>query len=322
MTGILVLVGGTSVADSVAPSPTPAVSEASTPPTAPSPAPIAPYQFPPLVDEALSDSFFNSLSAIPTDMPKPYKDRCHVQQNLTSTTASCLYGNLNSKSTVILFGDSHALTWFPAIEKLAIAKKWRLLSLTMSSCWPATLPAWNPVTNVLMNNCAIWRKNALKEIALVKPYLTFVAGTRGFATIDSTGAILAGDARTEAWRIGIALTLNAIKKVSKNTVLVSDTPVATSILPGCLGGSPESIMGCTTPVTSAIDTLWLTTERDLAQSLNILWVNPTTWVCNTDPCSPIANETAIYRDGGHLTASFSRQLEAPLWADLSGRLVQ
>jgi len=283
---------------------------------------IPEYQFPSLVDQPISDLLSSRLDGISTDMPKPYKDRCHVQQNLTSTTSSCLYGNLNSKTTIVLFGDSHALSWFPAIEKLAIAKKWRLLSLTMSSCWPATIPAWNPTTNVLMTNCAIWRKSALKQIAQVKPYLTFITGTRGFATLDASGNVLSGDARTAAWRAGITQTINSIKSASKNTVMISDTPVSLYSFPNCLSYSSDSIEYCATAAATAIDTDWLTIERDTAAALKILWVNPTEWICNTDPCSPISGDTAIYRDGGHLTASFAVKLEPPLWTAVSGLLTQ
>ena len=282
--------------------------------------PIADYQFAALVGGPVPDSLQATLSGAATDMPKPYKDRCHVQQNLTASTSSCLYGNLSSKTTIVLFGDSHALSWFPAIEKLAIAKKWRLLSLTMSSCWPASIPAWNSSTNVLMANCSIWRQGALAQIAKIKPYITFVTGTRGFSTIDSQGNVLLGDAKTNLWKIGMTQTLSSIKKVSRNTVFISDTPVSTSIIPDCLMTSIDSYENCATAVSSAIDTNWLSIERDVASAVKVEWVNPTEWICNTDPCSPISDGALIYRDGGHLTATFAVQLEKPLWAEISGSL--
>lgn len=283
-------------------------------------APVADYQFPSIIDGPVPDSLQSALSGAATDMPKPYKDRCHVQQNLTASTSSCLYGNLSSKTTIVLFGDSHALSWFPAIEKLAIAKKWRLLSLTMSSCWPASIPAWNSTTNSLMSNCSIWRQGALAQIAKVKPYITFVTGTRGFSTIDSQGSVLTGDDKTNLWKSGMAQTLNSIKKASRNTIFISDTPISTSIIPDCLMTSPDSYENCATPVSSAIDSSWLTVERDLANSVKVEWVNPTEWICNTDPCSPISDDVLIYRDSGHLTATFAVQLEKPLWAEISGQL--
>lgn len=282
--------------------------------------PVPNYQFPALIDSPVPDSLLATIESTSTDMPKPYKDRCHVQQNLIGTTASCLYGNLASKTTIVLFGDSHALSWFPAIEKLAIAKKWRLLSLTMSSCWPATIPAWNPTTQILMTNCAIWRKSALAQIAKVKPYITFVTGTRGFATIDSQGNVLQGDAKTSAWQAGMTATLTSVKKSSKNTFFISDTPVSLYTFPDCLTYSTMSVEFCSTPVSIAIDSGWLTIERDIATSVHVGWVNPTEWICNTDPCNPVSNGALIYRDGGHLTASFAVQLEKPLWAAVSGQL--
>lgn len=282
--------------------------------------PIPAYQFPSLVDENVSEILHSKLNLTATDMPKPYITRCHVQQNLTSTNANCYFGNLKSKTTIVLFGDSHALSWFPAVEKLAIAKNWRFLSLTMSSCWPATIPAWNSLKKKLMTNCTIWRESALKQIAQVKPYLTLVTGTRGFSTVDSKGMVLAGEARASAWNLGMTSTLSAIKRASRNTVLISDTPISRFAFPSCLILSPESIENCSTPAAKAIDTNWLTVERNLAASLQVLWVNPTQWICNSDPCSPVADDTLIYRDGAHLTASFAVSLEKPLWAELSGHL--
>jgi hypothetical protein len=190
----------------------------------------------------------------------------------------------------------------------------------MSSCWPASIPAWNPSTNILMTNCAIWRQSALAQIAKVKPYITFVTGTRGFATIDASGNVLGGDAKTSAWKLGMVVTLKAVKKASKNTIFISDTPISTSSFPDCLLNSLDSVQNCATPVSTAIDTDWLTVERDLASSTNVTWVNPTEWICNTDPCSPISDGALIYRDGGHLTATFAVQLEKPLWAEISGSL--
>jgi hypothetical protein len=212
------------------------------------PSPVPAYEFPAITDGPVPDSLRATLGAAATDMPKPYKDRCHVQQNLTTTPSSCFYGNRASKTSIVLFGDSHALSWFPAVEKLAIAKKWRLLSLTMSSCWPANIPAWNPYTNMLMTNCTIWRQKALAQIAKIKPYLTIVSGTRGFATIDESGNVLSGDDRTNAWLAGMADSLNSIKNASRNTILISDTPYSTSSFPDCLIESLDSYENCATPV--------------------------------------------------------------------------
>jgi hypothetical protein len=51
-----------------------------------------------------------------------------------ATLSQCEYGDRNSGTAVVLFGDSHAEHWFPAIESIANDKHWRLLTLLKSSC--------------------------------------------------------------------------------------------------------------------------------------------------------------------------------------------
>ena len=42
----------------------------------------------------------------------------------------------SSKTTVVLFGDSHAMQWFPALNGLAKEHDWRLVGLTKAACPP------------------------------------------------------------------------------------------------------------------------------------------------------------------------------------------
>ena len=68
------------------------------------------YTLTPLVSSPLPVNLSPSLDNAKNDRPTPYKDRCHVQQNLVTTKSSCTYGNLHSSKTIVLFGDSHAMT--------------------------------------------------------------------------------------------------------------------------------------------------------------------------------------------------------------------
>jgi hypothetical protein len=280
-------------------------------------APHAPYVLPKTVDRAVPANLTPALNAVQSDRPTPYQDRCHTQQNLTASTKDCIYGNSKSKTTIVLFGDSHALSWFPAIELLAKAKNWRLLSLTMSSCWPSDIPAWNSTTKILMTNCAIWRKNTLKQIVQLHPSMVFVTGTRGFSTINSEGKVLLSDQREMAWEAGMKRTLEILKTASSRVIFISDTPLSNVVPPTCLTSHKNSILACSTPIGSAVSLDWLGHESDVAKTENVEWVDPTTWICTSDPCSPIIGNTLIYVDGGHLTATFARTLEKPLWKDIS-----
>ena len=277
-------------------------------------------ELPALKSGALPINLKPSLIYAKLDRAKPYADHCHVQQNLTNTASPCLYGDATSDTTIVLFGDSHALSWFPAIEKLAIAKDWKLVSLTMSSCWPADINAYNPIKNISMENCTIWRQSALKEIADLNPLITFVAGTRGFSTLNDADEIATGEERTQIWIDGMNRTLKSIVASSTNTIYLGDYPISTTDVPICLQNNKSDYGKCATPANRAIDTDWLITESGVAKENGAQFVDPQSWICKSDPCSPIDGKRLIYLDAGHLTATFAVTLEPPLWRTISSSI--
>lgn len=278
---------------------------------------VATTAIPQLIDSPVPNVLKPSLLDAPLDRPTPYLDKCHTQQDQTESKSACIYGNLKSKTKIVLFGDSHALSWFPAVEKLAIAKKWKLYSWTMSSCWPADIPAWNSTKSILMTNCAVWRTNILKKIVALKPAMVFIAGTRGFATIDTDGNILQGEVRSSTWIAGMKRTVETLKNSSARLIYIADTPISMYDPHLCMTSHLSSLKACSTPYEKAVALDWLGLEHQVAQAENISWVDPTPWICSTDPCSPIKGSNMIYVDGGHLTATFARTLEPALWAQVS-----
>ena len=246
------------------------------------------------------------------DRPITYIDHCHTQLNRPPSTSSCLYGDLKSNTTIVLFGDSHALSWFPALNIVAKKNGWKLLSLTMSSCTPADIPAWSPSNNAIMENCAIWRTNSLKRIALAKPLIVVVAGTRGFATVDSKGRLLSGSARSAAWRNGMKRTVAQLKLTSSKVLYIADTPASLVDPPVCLSAHPENALACATPVVNAIQIDWTRQEVSMTIDEGIAFIDPGLWICPTSPCPVVLGNLLVYRDSGHLTATFSGALASRL----------
>jgi hypothetical protein len=74
--------------------------------------------------------------------PQMYADGCHLNPSETETP-ECVYGNLSSKTTVVLFGDSHAMQWFPTLNEIAKERNWRLVGLTKAACPPAEVHIHN-----------------------------------------------------------------------------------------------------------------------------------------------------------------------------------
>jgi peptidoglycan/LPS O-acetylase OafA/YrhL len=249
------------------------------------------------------------------DLPLSYVDGCHTQEDGHANTGTCLYGNLASSTTIALFGDSHALAWFPAVNAFAQAQGWRFLSLTMSTCAPATIPIWVPAWNRVSWECNNWRDQAIQRLIAEHPAIIVIAGTRGFATTDpSGGTVLAGDARTQEWQSGMAKTLARLVPAAGRVILLADTPLSRVDPPVCLSQHPSSVLACATPIGDAINETWLGVEQDAAQQAGAGFIDPERWICPSSPCPVVLGNFLVFRDAGHLTATFAQALGGRLGA--------
>lgn len=264
-----------------------------------------------------------SLGGVWSDRPLPYHDGCHVSMGGRLPARSCYYGNLSSPVTIALYGDSHALAWFPAVLRYANEKGWRVLNLTMSACIPADVIPYYPATGSVMTACQAWRKAAIARLARVRPTVIIVAGTRGFSTIDSSGRVLTGSARTSAWVAGMKRTLTKLIPLTRRVVLLADIPISRLDNPaGCLAAHPGSRLACATSISYAISYSWLNTEYHVALAKGVGFANPERWVCPSSPCPLVIGNHVAYRNKGHLTASFVATLSWKLGGAVTAELAR
>ena len=68
---------------------------------------------------------------------------CHADQTGSEADLSCVFGDADGSTTVVLIGDGHARHWLPGLEVIAQEEGWRLISVTKSGCNPFDVPSWN-----------------------------------------------------------------------------------------------------------------------------------------------------------------------------------
>ena len=118
------------------------------------------------------------------EKPAVYGDGCHVNYGETKS-GYCTYGNKSSNKTIVLYGDSHAAQWFPALEKLATARGFKLVSLTKSAC-PA-VDALRPDQGAFK----IWFHSMLEQGVYLAPSqfeTGFMSAAHSEADLDRTAA--------------------------------------------------------------------------------------------------------------------------------------
>lgn len=302
------------------PTPTPTPSPPASPqPTATSTPAIVPPRRAQTVDGPVPRSLLTSLRRVSTEMPLPYRDGCHGASPLSPR---CFYGNVRSRTTIVLFGDSHALSWFPAVLRVARDRGWRLINVTRSMCPPAHVLSYHRATDSILRSCLTWRNRAIARLAQLRPAIILMSGSRGFVSANSAGQVLTGRARTNDWIRGMKWTLARLVPAAGRVILLADTPNSRFASPAaCLASNPRHSVRCATSVTKAISYPWLNVEFGVAKDTKAGFIDPQRWVCPTSPCPAVVWGRLVHRNRGHLTVSFLstqwRRLERAILAEVA-----
>lgn len=246
-----------------------------------------------------------------SDQAEVYRKRCHAEY-FEEEPSNCVFGVSASTRTVVLFGDSHAAQWFPAIEQVALEAGWRLIPLTKSACPAPVYEPLDPNLGRAYIECTRWRERALQRIRDLHPALLVISTSRKNSAFTD-----AGPAAMDAWDRGVRDLLERVSGASYEVVIVKDTPRPDFAVPLCLaraqwrGRDPE--LACAFEVGDAsqriIDRMWPIGELGLS---NVRLFDPTRLVCPERMCDTERHGMVLYSDSHHLTATFSRSLAPQL----------
>jgi hypothetical protein len=224
----------------------------------------------------------------------------------------CVYGDAGSHTTVALFGDSHASTWFPALYVISNQQHWRLLDFTKADCPP-------PEVNISFSDfpypqCTAWRHNAEAQIAAIHPALVIVSGARWLENVAQPEQGVPASYRS-TWISGLAATFAFLRQAATNVVFISDVPTLASSAPACVASNISEVDQCATDRNTAVLLPQVKSQEiALARRMHIDWIDPTPWFCTATICPAIVGNILLYRDNAHMTPIWSRYI-APVLAD-------
>jgi len=230
-----------------------------------------------------------SIAAV-MQKPKIYDDGCHANYG-NKKSPECLYGDVNSKRKIVLYGDSHAAQWFPALEKIAIDEGFALISLTKSACPAVEVDRIN--SGAFKNSdCNAWRENSIKRIKELKPEAVIMSGFQHFAYPERYSS------RDAWWFEGQRSLYAKVLNSSLNLIYISDTPKPQRDIPSCLA-------------TAKADECDANEKSDPRVAGGFIALDPTPWLC-TDSCPAIVDGIVAYRDASHISVDMSAALSDDL----------
>jgi peptidoglycan/LPS O-acetylase OafA/YrhL len=270
-----------------------------------------------LVDQPVPQETATALRPNPlkarADRGRSYYEGCMVGIDGTNSN-KCLYGNPTGGNTLILFGDSHAMQYFPAVDELAEIHGWRLIVLTKAECPPEEVEVKSMVEDREYSQCDEWREETLKRIEGGNKHMTVVmSGDTEYTPYGPDGEELSGNEAADAMEAGYLRTLRRIEAAGPHTVVIRDNPSSVQDVPSCVSEDIQHLKRCAFPRLR---------EWDREYDVRAAKASPETHlvdfigdICPGEVCRAVIGNALVYRDKDHLTATFARTLEPMLESD-------
>ena len=261
----------------------------------------------------VSPSVAATLSG-PSDIPQRYYP---AVANGCNTVTQCVFGDVKSKRTIVLFGDSHAMMWVPALDPIARRNGDRLIVLWAPACPVSMVTGYVYVEEVVTTNaqCASWKTRQIASIHALHPALVLIG--------ERTGAIVHvsnDEWFTHAqWAAGLLATVRRIQVGLPNTRigLLEDLVFFDAAVPVCLSAYPTDVQArCSVPNPNPRYPGQQAAEREVAAATGAMFVRTRQWFC-TAHCSPIVGNIVTYYNEGHVSATYAEFLSVVLGAELS-----
>jgi len=253
------------------------------------------------------------------DQPRMYDDGCWQTRSGTRSP-DCRYGDEEARATIVLFGDSHAAMYAPALDAIARRRDAALLVLSKQGCHPAELPLWNGPLGRHYEECDAWRADALARIERERPLLVVTAGANGYAAMAPDGGKLRAVDSVEPLTDAYAATLRRLAATGADVVALADTPYAPFDVPSCVAERPRELAECAFDRRTGFRFPPISARAArAARDAGVRLIDPTPVICPDATCPAVIGDALVYRDDNHLTATYARTLAGWLASRLPPR---
>lgn len=258
-------------------------------------APVNPAYIPALLQESMATrqlpaSAEKQLGYIKTDL----FPRCIVDVPETQAK-SCNLGDASGREHIVLFGNSLAWQWIPAVNKLARDEKSQLTVIAKAGCPPENydITVLDRKSNQDYSECTPWRKHAYDKIGQLRPKLV----------------ILSSRAEKQVTPQAIRDAVAHFQGLGARVIVVLETPYAefgkNDDVPECVNRHRNSLDKCVTTLPPRPESAMV---ARVARDAGATVIDPTPWLCVDRRCPSVIDGKVVYWDDHHLTATMTQWL--------------
>jgi hypothetical protein len=223
-----------------------------------------------------------------------FEDGCNLKLG-EKIAPICEYGDLEGTQTIVLYGDSHAAHWLPALNVIGRNNKIKIVSLTKSAC-PAAEVVKEIDGQYSIDDCQGFRDASIARIARIKPLAVIATGLQPLYEPYSTKD------GVQWWLKGEAILFDRLKSLTDFPIYLNDTPFRSFSVPDCLAAGRGAVCDQARKVSTKV-------------AQGFIAIDPTPWLCRRT-CPAVIDGIVTYRDHSHLTTAMSEHLATNLLESL------
>lgn len=234
------------------------------------------------------------------------------------TVTSCVFGDKDSKTTIVLFGDSHAYMWLPSLVAYATRAKLRLVLVWMLACPAAGVTVWNQQAKNVYTSCNTFRLHSIAAIRRLNAALVLLSNR----TTQVEGANQ-GPISQASWQRGLEATIQGLETKTTRVAIIGDImQLSVSIPPSeCLNAQPNNVQACSVPNPNHAIPGHYAAEERAARATKVPYLNPLRWLCTT-ACSPVIGNLVVYYNNDHVSATYAAFLGTVFAGDVASILAR
>jgi peptidoglycan/LPS O-acetylase OafA/YrhL len=237
-----------------------------------------------------------------------------------TTVPSCAYGDVASSTTVVLYGNSQAQMWAPALAQLGTLDHFKLVPIAKPACGTFVDHSYIGPNGQVSSICSDFVQWSITRINSLHPTVVIVASTPG--TILKPGANpgqLNADGRlpsssiidpsTNRTVVDFRRLVHDLAPSGAKIVLFGAIPqtYVHGVLPSpteCLLENTSNIQRCTLREPTLHNSPWLRSFSLAAERAGVTFINVDPMVCADGRCPPVIGDVLVKFDQLHLTGPF------------------
>jgi peptidoglycan/LPS O-acetylase OafA/YrhL len=224
----------------------------------------------------------------------------------TSELVECTFGDPNAPFRIALVGDSHAASWFPALEPMISHGRVSVTTFTRFSCVFTEAPRSEG-----FRSCTEWGPKLADRLARGQAYdLILVVGYSTNIRDEVDNGFLSPAQATK----GFQSAWQPLLERGTRIVVIRDNPEWSETPSLCLSGTSDA-KSCDAPRSqfkNQTDYQFLAAR----QTPGVDALDMTSYLCSSSTCFSTVGGVTVYLDRSHLTATYARTLAAPLVREL------